>query len=327
MSDELVDFANSLRSIVKQSEKFTKLATESIDILDEDISSQKEINQGFFESIEQKKKRIKNLNLCNDELDEFLKLLNVVQADKYEISNGHRGMMADYIEKLVNFRVMENYVWINDLQWSNQEFCVRRRTNEADLKCLYIRYVNLMAQGESVLCSEFITTIQHYSSSEQMQNFFDFIINKFVADHENSNQDDDVSELTFDGYVNLYISKETIEKLRLICVWFLHREEQYELYNEKNEHCDINQKLKFGEIRNDFLKICLVTYFKINTVSSKSAKESKMTKQQLNMNKLVKNSLANSRETSATYSSDASSQVIFCYFKTFLYFIVNCIAV
>jgi hypothetical protein len=309
--DELVDFANSLRLVVNQTEKFTKLATESFDVIDFDVAALKEINQSFNESIELKRKRIKNINLCHGELDEFLKLLNIVQIDKYEISNGHRGMMADYIERMESFRVMENYVWIREMQVSNSEFCVRRWTAEADLKCLYVRYVNLMAQGENILCSEFLTTVQHYSSSEQMQNFFDFIIKKFVAEDENSNQDDDASDTTIDAGLNLYMSKDTVDKLKLVCTWFLQREEQYELFNEKNEHCDINQKLKFGEIRNEFLKVCLVTYFKINSVSTKNSKESKMTKQQLNINKLVKNSRANSRETnSATNSSETTSQVI-----------------
>ena len=34
---------------------------------------------------------------------------------------------------------------------------------------------------------------------------------------------------------------------------FLQQEKQYELYNDHNEHCDINQKLKYSDIRHEYL--------------------------------------------------------------------------
>jgi hypothetical protein len=33
----------------------------------------------------------------------------------------------------------------------------------------------------------------------------------------------------------------------------LQQEKQYELYNDHNEHCDINQKLKYSDIRHEYL--------------------------------------------------------------------------
>jgi hypothetical protein len=255
--------------------------------------------------------------LCHNELDEFLKLIHVVQSDKLQLGDGHRGMVAEYIEKMKSLQLMENYIWIKELQFSQQEFCVRRRSAEADLKCLYDRYKNLMLQAENVLSSDFVSTVRHYSSSEQISNFFDFILNRFVAEDENEDSeeagDEDSDSDDEEANVELFISKDTIARLEHISAWFLQREEQYELYDEKNEHCDINRKLRFGEVRNEFLKSCLLAYFKSHSVGNKSRKDNKMSKQQLNINKLVKNSLANSREANANNSGDSASQVTIYY--------------
>ena len=40
----------------------------------------------------------------------------------------------------------------------------------------------------------------------------------------------------------------------------MQQEKQYELYNEQAEHCDINQKLNFSEIRNPYLKLAMETF-------------------------------------------------------------------
>jgi hypothetical protein len=49
MSEQLIELANSLRTLVKQSDKFTKMAVDSIDLLDADVAAHKQVNQTFFQ--------------------------------------------------------------------------------------------------------------------------------------------------------------------------------------------------------------------------------------------------------------------------------------
>lgn len=175
------------------------------------------------------------------------------------------------------------------------------------------------------MCQDFVTTIKFYCSNDMRANFFDFILNRFSmneksfededeleADSEDLNYQpelfclsDDDDEGNEESEEELFIPKETIKKLEVICSWFLEREEQYELYDEKGEHCDINRKLRFGEMRNEFLNSCMVTYFKANSVSAKSGGSKQLTPQQISINNLVK---ASNKENSSLHS-ETSSQV------------------
>ena len=49
----------------------------------------------------------------------------------------------------------------------------------------------------------------------------------------------------------------------------MQREQQYELFDERNEHCDIIQKLQYSQTRNEFLKFCLTAYSKMNSLGFK----------------------------------------------------------
>jgi len=51
-------------------------------------------------------------------------------------------------------------------------------------------------------------------------------------------------------------------KLEQICWWFLQQEQAYELYNDSGEHCDINQKLNYCELRFDYLKSAIRAHSK-----------------------------------------------------------------
>jgi hypothetical protein len=63
----------------------------------------------------------------------------------------------------------------------------------------------------------------------------------------------------------LYLPNETINKLEIICSWFLKKEQNSELYNQNLEHCDVNHKLNYTNIRFEYLKY-LLCYLKTNTV-------------------------------------------------------------
>ena len=289
--NDLINFTKQMNLLMKQSNCFTKLATELLEVLDTEIRPEKNNIESIIDSVNLKRQRIKNLSICQDELDEFLKLIYMIEYDKLEIAQGDRGQISDYIKKLETLKFIEKYEWIKDLVYISAP---RRRTNEPDLKLVYLKFNNLLKLGENILYQEFLNIIKHYSSNEQIHNFFEFLINKFISDNEIT--ESGIEENNSDK-IDLFISNETIRKMEEICSWFLDREQQYELYDEKNEHCDINQKLRFGEIRNEFLKACLITYFKINSVD---AKESKLNKHHQDINKLVKNSINAVRENQSS---------------------------
>lgn len=138
IDEDLVDFSNRLRSFVHQSTQFTSLASESLSIIDSDVCIQRAKNETFFDTINLRKLRIQNLTACSESLDEFVKLLNTIHLDRLEISAGPRGQMDQYIDKLVYIRKLERYEWIKELkQVKNDQYCVRPRKNEADLKMVY----------------------------------------------------------------------------------------------------------------------------------------------------------------------------------------------
>ena len=312
MSEELVDFTNHLRSLLKQTNKVTKLTSDSIDALDTVVTQQYSSVYTLFELVELKGQTIKNLNLCLDQLDEFLKLINIIETDKFDIVRGHQGLITVYIQKLDGIRAMEKYVWIKELETSNH---IRKKKAEADLKVHYAQYLLLMRQGETILFQEFLSTVKYFSNSDQMESFFDFLINRFVfGENDMVSQDNENNEPPppSDLSIDLFIPKETIQKLENICAWFLQREEQYELYNENSEHCDINQKLKFGEVRNEFIKTCMATYFKVNSVTKCGSKKKSSSRdkdkdiaknvQNATLSNLIRISAVNSRENFETGS-------------------------
>jgi hypothetical protein len=245
--EDLVEFSSNLKKVLLQSDHFTNLVTKSIDLFDSEVNEAHRNVEHIFSQISAKQTCKKNLELCEKELQNLLHLLDLINADKLEVSKGHMGQIDEYISKLECIKAMENkYAWIQDLEYSRR---TRIKIAESDLKTSYNKYKILMRMGENILCQEFTSIINHYSTQEQMQNYFDFLLNKFENDE-----------------TLLFISNQTTKKLESICYWFLEREQQSELYDEKNEHCDINKKLKFAEHRNQFLKLCIKTYFKRNSV-------------------------------------------------------------
>ena len=90
----------------------------------------------------------------------------------------------------------------------------------------------------------------------------------YGSDDQIFNTNENTSEVIEMSY-EFFLPKETLTNLEAITSWFLQREQQYELYNEKREHCDINQKLKYSEMRNEFLKLCLKRYSKMNSLGFK----------------------------------------------------------
>ena len=74
---------------------------------------------------------------------------------------------------------------------------------------------------------------------------------------------------------DLFMPKATLVNLELITWWFLQREQQYELYDDKGQHCDITHKLQFSQTRNQFIKTCLVTYSRMNSLGFKKESSGK----------------------------------------------------
>lgn len=86
---------------------------------------------------------------------------------------------------------------------------------------------------------------------------------------------------------------------------FLQQEQQYELYNENHEHCDINQKLKYSEIRNDYLNKLILKSKDLDSIMTDASTDLTMLDRVVDRLKINKN-----------HSSASSAQCIEMFERT-----------
>jgi len=276
---KLLDFSQTVRILMEKSELATNFAIESFDNLDKSVSFHQENLKTIFSEIDLKILREKNLKIASKELEAFLNLIDTIEKDKLEIAQGPRGLLSKYITNLEHIKQIDNYPWVKE---QSSKFANKR------VELCYLKFNSLISHSEKILLDEFQNQIKHYSSSEQVLTFIDFLISKEDAIDDTKPEDEPKEEIgsklnsnrvTSDDTINKnksieisedsFMPKETLINLEIITWWFLQREQQYELYDEKLQHCDINQKLQFCQTRNEFLKTCLITYSKMNSLGFK----------------------------------------------------------
>lgn len=109
-----------------------------------------------------------------------------------------------------------------------------------------------------------------------MLGYFEFLINHFdesnLAECSKIMIDDSKSPEAIKSSLDkqfLFFSNEAVFKMSKICAWFLERENESELYDDKNQHCDILEKLKYSKTRFDFLKNSLRIHSKLSSLGFK----------------------------------------------------------
>jgi hypothetical protein len=282
---KLLEFSTTVRSLLQKSDMSTKFAIESFDYLDKSVSYHKEKLRTFLTEIDLKILREKNLKMASKELESFLTIVDIIERDKLEIMQGPKGNLIQYIKNMEHANQIENYSWIKE---QSSKFANKR------VELCYFKFKTLIRHGENILLDEFQNQIRHFSQNENILIFINFLIMKDedeqkaetlndarVSDENTKdsvsfygsgdqifNMNENTSEVIEMSY-EFFMPKETLTNLEAIISWFLQREQQYELYNEKREHCDINQKLKYSEMRSEFLKLCLKRYSKMNSLGFK----------------------------------------------------------
>ena len=196
--------------------------------------------------------REKNLKIASQELDTFLTIVDTIEKDKFEIMQGPRGLLSQYIKNLEYIKQIENYTWIKE---QSTKFANKR------VEVCYAKFNSLIRHSEKILLDEFQNLIKHYSNSEQALTFIDFLISKEDPIDDPRNEEvpreetglkNNTNRVNCDEQTNKqklieisedsFMPKETLTNLEIITWWFLQREQQYELYDEHLQHCDINQK-------------------------------------------------------------------------------------
>lgn len=155
-----------------------------------------------------------NLTQAAFDLEQFIRLANCINNDEFLIKLGSQGLVSDYIRKLNFLKTISKYTDVPKVS--------------SFLKLTTDNLNKLLNQADSHLSLEFQAIINQYSGESQIELFIDFLIN--VSSEE------------------LFIPNGALAKLEEITSWLVKRENEYEL------HGDLNEKLKFSEIRNCFLQ-------------------------------------------------------------------------
>lgn len=249
---KLLDFSLTIRNLMEKSEIATKFAIESFEYLDKSVNFHQENLRTIFSEIDLKMLREKNLKIASQELDTFLTIVDTIEKDKFEIMQGPRGLLSQYIKNLEYIKQIENYTWIKE---QSTKFANKR------VEVCYAKFNSLIRHSEKILLDEFQNLIKHYSNSEQALTFIDFLISKEDPIDDPRNEEvpreetglkNNTNRVNCDEQTNKqklieisedsFMPKETLTNLEIITWWFLQREQQYELYDEHLQHCDINQK-------------------------------------------------------------------------------------
>lgn len=241
MDYELLSFTSQLNRVLIQSEKATKYAVRSIDQLDALIDDIK-LKSPSIDHLEHKNILTDNLNRVVLSLESFINLAETINKDELNIKQGPHGSIKQYIEQLQSLKEIENFVDTDNTQ-----------TDESFISLTLISLNLLFCQADFHLAKEFEFILKNYSGIESIEHFIDYLLNSFnhFEDKEFISQVLDSDDF---NKMNLFIPNETVAKLEKVCSWLLSREQQYELYNDTNQHCDINEKLNFSQIRNEFLE-------------------------------------------------------------------------
>lgn len=299
---ELVDFKNQLHMLMIRSDSATKLACESLDTLDKSTISLRSKCTGLFEEIRKKQTSLTNTYRTIEKMEKLLQVVDIVTSDRLKIltsSNELKNSSLDFINKLELLKEMENYSWISTLDMDRVRIVAKRERN---LETCYNHYKQLMFHGESMLAEKFLFILRYYSNDSQMYSFFDFLLNEFQNSAEpaaTSRSSKSNSDSSVDAKQFLYISNEDLNEMEKISTWFLERERQYELYDDQNQHCDIHGKLKYTKVRFDYVKECLIIYFKMSSLGFKKI-----------LNEKFKENLGKMITKVKTQSSKISSRVL-----------------
>lgn len=294
---KLFDFSTHVRNLLQKSDNATRFAIESFDYLDKSVNIHKEKLRQVFSEIDQKMLKEKNLKAASKEIENFLSLVDTIERDRLGIMQGPKGDLYQFIKHIEYINQIEKYPWIKE---HSSKFTNKR------VEYCYVKFKTLTRHSEKILVDEFENQIRLYSSPENVIAFIIYLINKedeeltteklvevknddkrnshYVVDSDETFYNTESKPESIEISDDLFIPNETLTNLEAITAWFLQLEQQYELYNEKMEHCDINQKLKYGQTRNDFLKLCLKRYSKMNSLGFKKDSGDKV---KLLMNKLL----------------------------------------
>ena len=166
---KLLDFSLTIRNLMDKSENATKFAIESFEYLDKSVNFHQENLRTIFSEIDLKMLREKNLKIASQELDTFLTIVDTIEKDKFEIMQGPRGLLSQYIKNLEYIKQIENYTWIKE---QSTKFANKR------VEVCYAKFNSLIRHSEKILLDEFQNLIKHYSNSEQALTFIDFLISK-----------------------------------------------------------------------------------------------------------------------------------------------------
>ena len=244
MNLELIEFSNQIRDLVTNCNRITESTVQSITSLNTDIGREELKLHNFLNQINKKKQFNDNLIKAVNELEAFLALCDSIENDKLKISAGPKGNIAQYIKKLEYLKSVQKYSWFNQLKISNS------KKNEPNIQVSFAKHEGLVRKGENFIFFEFQNILKHNCNREQIKYFIEFLLEKFCQNNTDET----------------FIPSSTIEKLQLICSWFLQRELMYELYDDKNQHCDINQKLNYESIRFKFVVDLIRSYVKVSFV-------------------------------------------------------------
>ncbi|CAF0823841.1 unnamed protein product [Brachionus calyciflorus] len=284
MNKEIVEFSNKIRTLITHSDRVTKSAVQSITSLQSEIDQQDRNVNELIKIINSKKQLHENLDIAIKELDAFINLCNSIESDKMNIQQGPKGSVTEYIVKLEYLKTVDKYLWYKDLKFPRK----KSKRNEENIQKSLDKHETLLQTGENYICFEFQNILKHNCNPEQMKYYIEFLIEKF------SIKKDDVN--------SLFIPVSTVKKLELICSWFLKREIMYELYDESNQHCDINQKLKFDLIRFKFLTSTIQAYFKFSSLGLVKDSDGKF---KFNIHKIINNLTEQpTRLTSSIFTAD-----------------------
>lgn len=284
MNPELIEFSNQIRDLVNNCDRITESTVQSISLLNTDIERQEIKLNDFLKRINQKKQFNDNLIKAVNELEAFLALCDSIENDKLKIGVGPKGNIAEYIKKLEYLLSIEKYSWYSQLKIGQS------KKNEPNIQVSFAKHQELIRKGENYIFFEFQNILKHNCNREQIKYFTQFLLEKFCQS-SNTNE--------------TFIPSSTVQKLELICSWFLHREQMYELYDDTNQHCDINQKLKYESIRFKFAADLIRSYIQVSSIGLIKEKDGKL---RFSIRKIVQSIAEQPSRLSGVVFSDGSDK-------------------
>ena len=103
-----MDFSFQLKCILERSQQITNVAVQSIDSIDGILDSLN-LNSNAIDNLKHRRLSNDNINKAVLELDNYLKLTDAINKDKFNITYGHRGSVNEYILNLVHLQSFQKY--------------------------------------------------------------------------------------------------------------------------------------------------------------------------------------------------------------------------